>query len=274
MMRRLLLNLAGLFVTVIAVFPLYWALNGSLLPAGTIFQSPARWLPIPPSLESYSRVMEAQGFLRAALNSIIVAGAATALSLAAGSLSACALARYRMRGGTAITWLILAMTMFPQITVVGALHAIVTKLGLYNTLAGLIISYQLLTLPFAVWVLTNYFRSVPREIEESAYVDGASPFATFWRILLPLALPGLVTTGLLVFITSWNEYLFALSLTLTDAARTAPVAIANFAGDTAHEAPWGPIMAAAVLVTIPLVLLVLFFQRRLVEGLTAGAVKA
>lgn len=272
-MRRTLLNLAGLTIALLAVFPLYWALNGSLLPSDAIFQSPARYAPVPPDGGSYRRVMEAPGFARAVFNSLVVATLATLLSLAAGSMSACALARYRMRGGTAVTWLVLGMTMFPQITVVGALHAIVTGLGLYNTLAGLVVTYQLLTLPFSVWVLTNYFRSVPREIEESAYVDGASPFATFWRILLPLALPGLVTTGLLVFITAWNEYLFALSLTLTDAARTVPVAIANFAGDTAHEAPWGPIMAAAVMVTLPLVMLVLVFQRRIVEGLTAGAVK-
>jgi trehalose/maltose transport system permease protein len=274
MMGRALLRFIAFAVAILAVFPLYWALSGSLLPPNRIFESPARYLPLPPVVESYVRVFYAPGFMRSAWNSAVVAGLATLLSLAAGSLSACALARFRMRGGRVLTWMILGMTMFPQITVVGAIHATVSGLGLYNTLAGLIVSYQLLTLPFTVWVLASFFRSVPREIEESAYVDGASPFVTYWRILLPLVAPGIVTAGLLVFITAWNEYLFALSLTLTDSARTVPVAIANFAGDTAHEAPWGPIMAAAVLVTLPLVTLVLLFQRRIVEGLTAGAVKA
>jgi trehalose/maltose transport system permease protein len=207
------------------------------------------------------------------MNSAIVAAVTTAICLLIGSLAACALARYRMRGRGVLLALILAMTMFPQISVVGAVYTVISNLGLHNRLGGLILSYLLFTLPFTVWVLTNFFRSLPRELEESAYVDGAGPWQAYWRILLPLAAPGMATTGLLAFIASWNEYLFALSLTVTDAAWTVPVAIANFSGLSLHETPWGPIMAASVLVTLPLVLLVLIFQQRIVEGMTAGAVK-
>ena len=273
MIRRALFVLLLAVIGLYTVFPFYWAFVGSLQPESRIFASPAWYVPWPPVLESYRQVFASTTFVRSLVNSALAAGATTLLVLAAGSLAACGLARYRMRGRELTLMVILAMTMFPQISVVGAVHTLVTRLGLYNTVAGLVVSYMLVTLPFTVWVLTNFFRSLPRELEESAYVDGATPFQTYWRILLPLSAPGLVTTGLLAFICAWNEYLFALSLTVTDRARTVPVAVANFAGASAHQTPWGAIMAASVVVTLPLVVLVLVFQRRLVEGLTAGAVK-
>lgn len=272
-MRRIGFWVLLALVFVYTVFPFYWAVNGSLQPEDRLFRVPADYFPLPVSLKSYKEALRDQTFLVSLRNSAIVATSTTALALVAGSMAACALGRFRMRGQRITLGLILAMTMFPQISVLGAVHAIISALGLYNRLAGLVLSYMLITLPLTVWVLTGFFRSLPRELEESAYVDGATPFQMFYRVLLPLALPGLAATGLLTFIAAWNEYLYALSLTITQNARTVPVTIANFTGATAHETPWGTIMAACVIVTVPLVVLVLIFQKRIVEGLTAGAVK-
>jgi trehalose/maltose transport system permease protein len=146
-------------------------------------------------------------------------------------------------------------------------------LGLFNTRQGLVITYLIFTMPFTIWVMTQYFRSMPKDLEEAAYVDGASPLTVFWKILLPLTVPGLVSTGLLAFIAAWNEFLFALTFTVTDTMKTVPVAISQFSGSSSFEQPWGSIMAASMVVTIPLIILVLIFQGRIVSGLTAGAVK-
>ena len=194
------------------------------------------------------------------------------IALTFGSFAAYALGRIKFRGRTFTLYLILSMTMFPQIAILGSLFRMIRQFDLYDRLPALIITYLTFTLPFTVWVLTNFFRAMPGELEEAALVDGASPFRTFWEILLPLALPGLVTTGLLAFIQAWNEFLYALSFTLTR-ARTVQPAIASFSGNTQYDVPWGNIMAASVLVTVPLVVLVLVFQRKILGGLTAGAVK-
>jgi trehalose/maltose transport system permease protein len=163
--------------------------------------------------------------------------------------------------------------MFPQIAVLSGLFEIIQQLGLYNRLLGLALSYLLLTLPLTVWILTAFMRDLPREIEEAAIVDGASPGLLIRRILLPLMTPAIVATGLLAFIAAWNEFLFALTFTLSSETRTVPVAIALISGATGYELPWGNIMAASVVVTVPLVILVFLFQRRIVAGLTAGAIK-
>jgi trehalose/maltose transport system permease protein len=167
------------------------------------------------------------------------------------------------------------MTMFPQIAILGSLYAIVSQLGLYNTLGSLILTYLIFTLPFTVWALTTFFQAIPRDLKESANVDGATPFQTLYMVMLPLVTPGLVTTGLLAFIAAWNEFLYALSFTQTPDKRTVPLAVFTFSPQTGggFEIPWGQMMAATVLVTIPLIALALIFQRRIVAGLTAGAVK-
>jgi trehalose/maltose transport system permease protein len=272
LLQRLLFLLVVVVVLVYAVFPFYWAVNGSFQTESRIFASPAHYIPSPATLKSYKTVLQKEEFLRALGNSAIVAGVVTVLSLALGSMAACALGRYHIRGKGILMALILSMTMFPQISVLGAVRQILEALRLYNTLPGLILSYLLFTLPFTVWVLTNFFRSLPIELEEAAYVDGATPTQTFLKVLLPLSLPGLATTGMLAFIAAWNEYLFALSFTVSS-KRTVPVVIANYAGEGLHETPWGEIMAASVLVTVPLVILVLVFQKRIIAGMTAGAVK-
>ncbi len=261
------------FIIIYTLFPFYWALVSSFTTPADLFNTPVRYFPERPTLNAYATVFGNEIFRRALLNSAFVSIITVALSLVLGALGAYALGRLKFRGRTIVLYSILAMTMFPAIAILGSLFTMVRALGIYNTPWALILSYMTFTLPFTVWVLTNFFKSLPVELEQAAYVDGASTFQTFYLILLPLTAPGLVTTGLLAFINAWNEFLYALTFTVTPSARTAPVALALFSGEQAFEIPWGDIMAAAVVVTVPLVILVLFFQRRLVEGLTAGAVK-
>lgn len=253
--------------------PVLWALNTALQPSGKLTATPAAYVPLPPTGAHFRSVLGDSLFLRATLNSAIVAGAATALALAVGALAGCALGRERLRGRGAVLAMFLVLTMFPQIAVLGSLFRIVTALDLYNTRLVLVLVYSMGTVPLAVWLLAAFFRELPQELEEAAAIDGAGPFATFWRVLLPLAAPGLVTVAALSFVHAWNEYLFALSFTIDERARTAPVAIATFGGASSYEIPWGRIMAASLLVTAPLIVLALALERRIVAGLTAGATK-
>jgi trehalose/maltose transport system permease protein len=202
-----------------------------------------------------------------------VATSVTLLSLLIGAFAGFALGKLRFKGKKLSLYLILSMTMFPQVAVLTGLYAVILNLGI-SAIPSMILSYMLFTLPFTVWVLTAFFQALPDDLLQSAQVDGATPFQSFRMILLPLTAPALVTTGLLAFIAAFNEYLFALTFTTIEPnARTVPVAIALFSGEIARQEPFGEIMAAAVLVTIPLILLVLIFQKRIVGGLTAGAVK-
>lgn len=271
--NRLLFYLLVAFVVVYSVFPFYWAVISSFKPSDALFASNPSFLPLPFTLDHYRNVFLQANFGRNLLNSVVVAGGATLLSLFLGVLAAYALGRLPFPPRNAVLYLVLAMTMFPQISVLGGLFMPLRQAGLFNTHLGLILSYLLFTLPFTVWVLVGYFKGLPRELEEAAYVDGATPLQTLVRIMLPLTGPGLVTTGLLAFIAAWNEYLFALTFTVGDKVKTVPPAIASFGGATPFEIPWGSIMAASVVVTVPLVVLVLIFQQRIVAGLTAGAVK-
>ncbi|MEZ4495661.1 MAG: carbohydrate ABC transporter permease [Thermomicrobiales bacterium] len=267
-----------LFLIVIAfmffytLFPFVWAIISSLSPDAQLGSTPTKYWPETLDWSHYKFVLDNGDFLRALRNSAIVSVSTVLIALTFGSFAAYALGRIKFRGRTFTLYLILSMTMFPQIAILGSLFRMIRQFDLYDRLPALIITYLTFTLPFTVWVLTNFFRAMPGELEEAALVDGASPFRTFWEILLPLALPGLVTTGLLAFIQAWNEFLYALSFTLTR-ARTVQPAIASFSGNTQYDVPWGNIMAASVLVTVPLVVLVLVFQRKILGGLTAGAVK-
>lgn len=270
---RLVFYLLVLGVVVYSAFPFYWAVVSSFMPSADLFASRVELLPSPATLVHYRTVFVNANFGRNLLNSLVVAGATTLLALGLGSLGGYALGRLRFPPRNAILYLVLGTTMFPQISILSGLFILLQTLRLYNTYGGLILSYLLLTIPFTVWVMTGYFRGLPAELEEAAYVDGATPLRTFWQIVLPLTGPGLVTTGLLSFIAAWNEFLFALTFTVGNEVRTVPVAIAFFGGATAYEVPWGPIMAASVIVTTPLVVLVLAFQQRIIAGLTAGAVK-
>jgi trehalose/maltose transport system permease protein len=269
---KALFLLVILFLFFYTLFPFVWAIISSLTPDAQLGRTPTQYWPDKLDWSHYRFVLDNGDFLRALRNSAIVSVATVLIALTFGSFAAYALGRIKFRGRTFTLYLILSMTMFPQIAILGSLFQMIRRFDLYDRLPALIITYLTFTLPFTVWVLTNFFRALPGELEEAALVDGASPFRTFWEILLPLALPGLVTTGLLAFIQAWNEFLFALSFTLTR-ARTVQPAIASFSGNTQYDVPWGNIMAASVLVTIPLVVLVLVFQRKILGGLTAGAVK-
>lgn len=271
----------GIFYFLVAIIliytlvPFYWAIRSSLMPANELTATPVIYFPTHPTLDNFRAVFQNVQFQRALINSTIVALSVTILALVVGAFAAYALGRFKFRGRTPVLYLILSMTMFPQIAILGSLFQMINQFGLYNRLGSLVLTYLVFTLPFTVWVLTSFFRQLPASLEEAAYVDGATPFQTFYKVLLPLAGPGLVTTGLLAFIGAWNEFLFAVSFTQTPEHRTVPPAIANFAGATGSgfEVPWGSIMAATVIVTVPIVVLVLIFQRKILAGLTAGAVK-
>jgi multiple sugar transport system permease protein len=205
------------------------------------------------------------------VNSLIVAGLTTLLALALGSLAAFALSRLRVRGRFGILGLILSVSMFPQIAIVGPLYLMAAGLGLLDTYAVLVVVYLALGLPLVIWVLFGYFDTIPREIDEAALIDGAGPLRLLLSIIYPMSLPSLVTTGLLAFIAAWNEFMFALAFTSNIGHQTVPVGIANFTN--LYFVPWGDIAAASVVVTVPLIALVLLFQRHIVSGLTQGAVK-
>ncbi len=262
------------------IFPFYWAINASFKTEAQLQMTPATFLPrdpvtkiFSPVLRNYIAIFQDDKFLRGIINSAIVATSTALLALCAGSFAAFALGKLRFRGRGISLYTILAMTMFPQITVLAGLYAVITNLGL-GARISMILSYMIFSLPFTTWVLTSFFKGLPDEIMKSAQVDGATPFQSFRMILLPLTAPALVTTGLLSFIAAWNEYLFALTFTTIDsAARTVPVTISLFSGSVSKQEPFGEIMAAAVMVTIPIVILVLIFQRRIISGLTSGAVK-
>lgn len=258
-------------IMVYAIFPFYYAVITSLKPSSELFQVDY-WLSSV-DFSNYAQIFAQKSFVQAIGNSILVAVSVVAIALLLGITASYALGRVRFRGRTTVMLTILGVSMFPQVAVLSGLFEVIRGLNLYNNPGGLILSYTIFTLPFTVWVLTTFMRQLPMELEEAAIMDGATPWVTITKVFLPLMWPAMATTGLLAFIAAWNEFLFALTFTLTDDQRTVPVAIALISGGSQHELPWGPIMAASVTVTVPLVILVMIFQRRIVSGLTAGAVK-
>ncbi len=271
LLRRVLFYALVAAILFYTVFPFYWAVVSSLKSGSAIFR--VEFLPATPTLENYRALFAEQPFARNIVNSLIVASVATAISLALAVSAAYALGRIKFRGRAAILFAVLSISMFPQIAVLSGLFELIRAAGLYNTLTGLIFSNLILTLPFTTWVLTAFLRELPRELEDSAQIDGASSFRTMIEIFLPLMAPALAATGLLAFILAWNEFLFALTFTLSNEQRTVPVAIALITGASAYELPWGRVMAASVIVTVPLIGMVLLLQRHIVSGLMAGAVK-
>jgi len=265
------LLIAAIFIY--AIFPFYWAIRSAFTPEGELFRTPVDYFPKHPTLANFREALSTPTFQHALINSTIVAGSVTLISLAIGSLAAYALGRFRFRGRSAVLYLMLSMTIFPQIAILGALYTMITRFHLYDSLLALIFSYMIFTLPFTVWVLTSFMRGLPGDLEEAAYVDGATPIQVFYKVLLPLIAPGLVTTGLLAFIAAWNEYLYALSFIQTPNKYTVTLAITTFQGKSGFQQPWGQIMAATVIVTLPLIVATLVLQRRILAGLTAGAVK-
>jgi multiple sugar transport system permease protein len=269
--RQILLWVAVVLIIIFCLFPFYWLINTSLKTGADL--SSARLLPPRPTLANYESIFGNADFVKALRNSAIVSISTTVIALVIGSFAAYALARLRFSRKFLLLALILSISTFPPIAVAAPVFKLWTDIGLYNTYIGLILPSLTFALPLAIYILTSFFREIPRELEEAALVDTATHFQAFRKVIVPLAAPGLVTAGLLTFIFVWNEFLFAITLTSTPDRRTVPAAIAFFTGSQQFEIPLGTISAASVIITIPLILIVVLFQRRIVAGLTAGAVK-
>ncbi|HVL28538.1 MAG TPA: carbohydrate ABC transporter permease [Acidimicrobiales bacterium] len=264
-------TIGTVIIVAYALTPVAWIASLSLKTGDTL--TDGRFLPRSISFENYRSIFESGEFVRPLRNSIGIALIATFFAVLLATLAAYAIARLRFPGKKLILTGALAIAMFPPISIIGPLFNMWRSLNLYDTWPGLVIPYMTFTLPLAIWTLSAFFREIPWELEQAAQVDGATPFQAFRRVIVPLAAPGVFTAAILVFFFAWNDFLFAISLTSTDSSRTVPAALAFFSGNSQFEQPTGSIAAAAVIVTIPIVILVLIFQRRIVAGLTAGAVK-
>jgi multiple sugar transport system permease protein len=264
-------GLANVVTIVIVAIPVLWLLSLSFKTPAAVTNAdfwPTQW-----TWGNYSGILTSQQFIRPLLNSIGIGLISTFIAVVLASMAAYAVARLAFPGKKLLIGMSLLIAMFPAISLVTPLFNIERSLGLFNTWPGLIIPYVAFGLPLGIYILSAFFREIPWELEKAAKMDGATPFQAFTRVIAPLATPGMVTTAILVFLFCWNEFLFAISFTSTIASRTAPAALAFFSGSSQFTSPIGPISAAAVVITIPIIIFVLFFQRRIVAGLTSGAVK-
>jgi multiple sugar transport system permease protein len=262
---------ANTLIVVVALFPVLWLISLSLKDPTTVADGrllPAKW-----TFDNYNGIFDQSIFTDALRNSLGIAAIATVIAVVLAAFTAYAIARLEFPGKRVVLLASLAIAMFPPISVVGPLYDLWRNIGLYDTWPGLIIPYMTFALPLAIFVMSSFFREIPWELEQAAQVDGATPMQAFQKVILPLAAPGFFTTAILVFIFAWNDFVFAQSLTSTSAAQTVPAAISQFPGASQFQQPTGSIAAAAVIVTIPIIIMVLLFQRRIVAGLTAGAVK-
>lgn len=261
----------NVIVIVYAAVPVFWIISISLKSKETL--NDGKYFPRQTSWENYKGIFANPDFSRALINSIGICSIATVIALLLGTMAAYAIARLDFPGKTTIVSVSLLISIFPQIALVTPLFKIETATGLFDTWPGLIIPYVTFALPLAIYTLQTFFREIPWELEKAAKMDGATPYQAFRQVIAPLAAPGVFTAAILVFIAAWNDFLFAISLTSTTSARTVPATMSYFQGATTYEQPTGPIAAAAVVITIPVLLFVLLFQRRIVAGLTNGAVK-
>lgn len=270
---RVALYAAAALLVLVSVFPFVYAVATSFKSGSALFE-PGLW-PSSVSLDNYISLftLAEQPFGRHILNSVMVSILVVTLSLFLGVSAAYALGRITFKGRGLLLTAILGVSMFPQVAVLAGMFELIRFLGLYNKSLGLVLPYMIFTLPFTVWVLTTFMKQLPKELEEAAIMDGCSPWRIIKDVFMPLLWPALVSTGLLAFIAAWNEFLFALTFVLDNSQRTVPVSISLISGASKYDIPWGNIMAASVLVTLPLLALVLIFQKKIVSGLTAGAVK-
>lgn len=272
-MTRALTVAAVISVVTFSLAPFVWSVITSLKTSQEVLSVPPTWLPRKVSLENYTGVFRQRPFGRYILNSVIVGLGATAMTLLAASLAAYALTRLNLRGAAAIEKALLLFALFPHAMLLVPLFSLVRSLGGTNSYFALMVIHAAVNLPFAVWVLTSFFRQLPRDLEDAARVDGFSRLGTLLKVILPLSAPALASTAILVFIFSWNEYVFGLALMTRDQMRTVPVGISMISGASSYDIPWGQISAAVVVTTLPVVLAVLALQRWIISGLTAGAVK-
>jgi multiple sugar transport system permease protein len=264
-------GVADVVIVIAALIPVLWIVSLSFKDPATITE--ATFLPRKWTLDNYRGIFQTSEFTRALVNSIGISLIATFVAVVFASMAAYAVARLRFPGKNVLIGMSLLIAMFPAISLVTPLFNIERNLGIFDTWLGLIIPYVTFGLPLAIYTLSAFFREIPWDLEKAAKVDGATPFQAFRKVIAPLAAPGMVTTAILVFILCWNDFLYAISLTSTTNARTVPAAMGFFTGESQFTAPTGSIAAAAVIITIPIILFVLFFQRRIVAGLTSGAVK-
>ncbi len=258
-------------VLVYALLPVLWILSLSLKPTSTV--KDGKLIPSSLTFDNYRGIFRGNFFSSALINSVGIGVITTVIAVVIGAMAAYAVARLEFPGKRLLIGVVLLISMFPAISLVTPLFNIERRIGLFDTWPGLIIPYITFALPLAIYTLSAFFREIPWDLEKAAKMDGATPAQAFRKVVAPLAAPGIVTTAILVFIFAWNDLLLALSLTATDAAITAPVAIANFTGSSQFEEPTGSIAAGAMVITVPIIVFVLVFQRRIVAGLTSGAVK-
>ncbi|MGH3722514.1 MAG: carbohydrate ABC transporter permease [Mycobacterium sp.] len=263
--------IADVLVLCYALVPVLWVLSLSLKPTSMVRDG--KFFPWPVTLDNYRGIFSGNVFTSALVNSIGIGLIATVIAVGVGTMAAYAVARLDFPGKKALIGAALLIAMFPQISLVTPIFNIERSVGLFDTWPGLIIPYITFALPLAIYTLSAFFREIPWELEKAAKMDGATPAQAFWKVIAPLATPGIVTSAILVFIFAWNDLLLAISLTATDRSITAPVAIANFTGSSQFEEPTGSIAAGAIVITVPIIIFVLIFQRRIVAGLTSGAVK-
>jgi multiple sugar transport system permease protein len=269
--NRLLWAIGAVVVVIYALVPVAWIVSLSLKEPADL--TDGKFFPRSVSLENYRSIFDSGQFTSALRNSIGIALLSTLIAVTLAMFAAYAIVRLDFPGKAVLLAGALAIAMFPPISVIGPLFNMWRSLHLYDTWPGLIIPYMTFTLPLAIWTLSAFFREIPWDLDKAARVDGATPFQAFRKVIAPLAAPGVFTSAILVFIFAWNDFLFAITLTSTERARTVPAALAFFSGDSQFEQPTGSIAAAAVVVTIPIIIMVLVFQRRIVAGLTSGAVK-
>jgi multiple sugar transport system permease protein len=261
----------NILVLVYALLPVLWILSLSLKPSSSV--KDGKLIPAKVTFENYKAIFQGNIFSSALINSIGIGLITTVISVLVGGMAAYAIARLAFPGKKALVGVALLIAMFPQISLVTPIFNIERRIGLFDTWPGLIIPYITFALPLAIYTMSAFFKEIPWDLEKAAKMDGATPGQAFRKVIAPLAAPGIVTAAILVFIFAWNDLLLALSLTATQRAITAPVAIANFTGSSQFEEPTGSIAAGAMVITVPIIIFVLIFQRRIVAGLTSGAVK-
>jgi multiple sugar transport system permease protein len=264
-------TVVNVLVVVYALFPVLWILSLSLKRTSSV--KDGKLIPTGITFDNYKGIFSGGAFTSALINSIGIGLITTLIAVVIGGMAAYAVARLAFPGKRLLVGVALLIAMFPQISLVTPIFNIERRLGLFDTWPGLIIPYITFALPLAIYTLSAFFREIPWDLEKAAKMDGATPAQAFRKVIAPLAAPGIVTAAILVFIFAWNDLLLALSLTATQRAITAPVAIANFTGSSQFEEPTGSIAAGAMVITIPIIIFVLIFQRRIVAGLTSGAVK-
>jgi multiple sugar transport system permease protein len=268
---KILSKLVVVVFCALALAPVLWHAASSLKDAAEVTQVPPTFLPVRPTLENYDVLFQQRPFLRYCLNSFVIASLASVLCVASASLAAYRLARAGERARTAVSSVLLGLAFFPTIVFLLPLYEMVRALGLVNHPWGLIFPYAALNLPLSIWLLTGYFRGIPIELEEAAEMDGLSPFQTFRTIVLPLATPAIATAAILVFVFSWNEYMLALTFMNAENSRTVTVAVATLSGAFVYQIPWGLIAAGVIASSLPLIVLTIAFQNKIVAGLTAGS---